>query len=153
MRPARRWSGTAGTLVLALAVVLGLSGCATDQERYCEEVAEQQEPLTEAFAADPREAFFLALPSFRALAAEAPRDIRDEWDTLIGAVEDLEEALDEAGVEPAAYDPEDLPAGLGAEDREAIEAAADRLASAEVAAALAGVEQQARDVCQTPLSL
>ena len=152
-----RWPGATGgpALVTAavLALALALSACASDKERYCEEVTEQQEPLTEAFAAGPREAFFLALPAFRALEEKAPRDIRDEWDTLIGAIEDLEAALADAGVEPAAYDPKDLPEGLTAAERDAVEAAATRLASPEVAAALEGVEQQARDVCQTPLSL
>ncbi len=136
-----------------LTLPLLATGCASDKERYCDEVVEQQEPLTEAFGGDPRVAFFAALPSFRALEEKAPRDIRDEWDTLIGAIEDLDRALDDAGVDPAAYDPEDLPEDVTAPERREIEAAADRLASDEVAAALDGVEQQARDVCQTPLSL
>ena len=47
-----------------------------------------------------------ALDAYRDLQAQAPRDLRDEWSQVIGRLEALESALDEAGVDPAAYDPE-----------------------------------------------
>ena len=60
-----------------------------------------------------------ALPIFRDLADEAPDDIRDEWRTVIGALEGLEDALDDAGVDPATYDRDDPPAGLSQDEQDA----------------------------------
>ncbi len=66
---------------------------------------------------------------------------------------DLEQALDDAGVDPATYDPKNPPQDLGDDDVAAIADAADRVGSPETQRALQGLEQQALDVCQTPLSL
>ena len=72
---------------------------------------------------------------------------------LIEAIDGLVEALDNAGVDPATYDRDKPPAGVTDEERAAIDAAARRLTAPETATALEAVQQQARDVCKTPLSL
>ncbi|GAA4699329.1 hypothetical protein [Nocardioides nanhaiensis] len=142
-----------------LALVLGTSwlvGCGAEEEPfadYCAEVQEQQEPLSEALAGDGATALLAALPSFEALAAASPPDIADEWRTLLDAVGALRTALEEAGVDPASYDRADPPPGLAQADRDRIDAAARGLTRPATIAALAGVQQQARDVCKTPLSL
>ncbi len=56
-------------------------------------------------------------------------------------------------MDPATYDPKDPPADLSDDDVAAIADAADQVGSAETQRALQGLEQQALDVCQTPLSL
>ena len=122
-------------------------------EEYCEEVEERRAQIGAAVAAGPQTGLIRALPSFKALAAKAPDDIRDEWDTVIEAIEDLVDAFDEAGADPASYDLKNPPADVSAADRDAIQAAAVALGSQSTRAALAGVDQQARDVCKTPLSL
>lgn len=150
-RRARRVGVPAVGLTLLLAG--GLAGCGEDPiERYCEEVRAQQEPLTEAAAAGAT-GLLLALPSFEALRAEAPEDLAPAWSVVVSRVSALEEALDAAGIDPAAYDPEQPPAGLGEEEQAAIEAAASGLLTDAVSEALDSVQQQARDVCKTPLSL
>jgi hypothetical protein len=65
----------------------------------------------------------------------------------------LQSALDDAGVDPETFDPKSPPDGISDEDVAAIATAADQLGSAETQQALQGLEQQARDVCHTPLSL
>ena len=146
----------AGVVLLALGAALlgGLTGCGEEDRfaAYCDEVLEQQEPLSEALGGGGPTALIEALPSFQALQAEAPSDISDEWGLLVGRIENLVEALDEAGVDPATYDRDDPPSGLSEEDRTAIDAAAGELATPATAAALEGVQQQARDVCKAPLS-
>ena len=138
----------------ALALTLALAAACSDADSdYCEAVEERQKELTEVLAPGGPTALLEALPIFEDLAAEAPVDIRDEWDTVIDALEGLKDALEDAGVDPKSYDAESPPSGLSTEERDRIAAAARDVADPKTVAALSGVDQQARDVCKTPLSL
>lgn len=147
------------TAAIAAVVTATLTGCQLlgeddPYEDYCAKVAEQQQPLGDVLGDGGGSTGLLrALPAFRDLAAEAPRDIRDEWDTVITRVEALQRALESAGVEAASYDRSDLPDGVSTSDRDRIDAAAEALAAPESRRAFAGVSQHARDVCHTPLYL
>lgn len=145
-------------VVLAVALVVGflwLRGSDDDDPfaSYCSEVESRREQVGAALAAGPEVGLIRALPSFEALAAKAPDDIRADWQLVVSRIGDLDRALSEAGVDAATYDREDPPASVSAADRQAIDTAAVRLGSRETAAALSRVQQQARDVCKTPLSL
>lgn len=120
---------------------------------YCEEVERQQQPLSEAFAQGETTGLLAALPSFEKLQDEAPDDIADEWGTVVRRIAVLRDALDDAGVDPATYDPEKPPAGVTRDQRAAISAAATALASRPTQQAFQAVQQQVRDVCGTPLTL
>jgi hypothetical protein len=135
-------------LVLALCV-----GCGDQREKYCDAVDDHRQELGEVLGDGGPTALLKALPIFRDLADEAPDDLRDEWRTVVHALEDLEQALDDAGVDPATYDREHPPEGLSQADQDAIEAAARELTSEQTVTALNGVDQQAKDVCGTPLVL
>lgn len=143
-------------LAPALACGLALSvgtGCSGDpQADYCEAVEEHQVELSEIAASDDAGSLFDALPVYDDLAEEAPDDIAGQWGEVIGPLRALEEALDEAGVDPSSYDAEAPPADLDQEDREDIEAAARHVGSERTVTAMAAVEQHALDVCGTPLS-
>ena len=142
--------------LITLSLCAALAGCGGEDDpfaAYCDEVKEQQKPLTETLAEPGPTALIEALPSFEALAEEAPEDISDEWSTLTGAIEGLIGALDEAGVEPDTYDRDQPPTDVTEEEQAAIDAAARRLTAPETALALEAVQQQARDVCKTPLYL
>ncbi|WP_435747017.1 hypothetical protein [Nocardioides sp. SYSU DS0663] len=140
--------------VVAALLLVPVAGCSSDpHEEYCEEVRAQQADLSDAVAGGGPTALIRALPILQRLEEEAPRDIRDEWDLVVGRVQELAEALEAAGVDPASYDREDPPAGLAAEERIRIDAAARELAAPATVEAFAGVQQQARDVCQTPLTV
>lgn len=134
---------------------LALTGCSESPEDvradYCEVVEETQVELSDLMAEQSPTTLLEALPVFRSLAGEAPSDIADDWTVLIDAVEGLDVALDEAGVEAAAYDPERPPADLTEEQRGAIERAAAQLLAPQTDEAFQAVDQQARDVCGTPL--
>jgi len=143
-------------VVRALALPLVLSAaaaCGDATSDYCEAVEGHQKELSEILADGGPTALLEALPIFEDLADQAPRDLRDEWDTVIEALQALEDALKDAGVDPATYDREHPPPGLSASERDRIEAAASDLADPRTVAAFDGVDQQARDVCKTPLSL
>lgn len=143
----------AGPLLLAVLA----AGCADSPEDvrsdYCEVVTAQQEELTEIMAEESPATLLRALPIYRQLAAAAPRDIQDEWTVVTDALGGLDRALEEAGVDPVTYDARKPPAGVGREQREAIVRAATEVARPEVAAALEGVQQHAKDVCKKPLHL
>jgi len=136
---------------VVLVAALFAGGCADEKEKYCDAVEDHQQELSEVLGDGTPTALLEALPILRDLADEAPDDIRDEWRTVIDALEGLEDALDDAGVDPATYDRDHPPAGLSPSDQDAIDAAARRLTSAETVAAFNGVDQQAKDVCGTPL--
>ncbi len=120
---------------------------------YCAEVTERRDDIGAALSAGPQAGLLRALPSFEALAAEAPEDIRDDWRLVVDRIADLRDALDDAGIDPLTYDREKPPADVPEERRGAVDTAAVRLGSLETRTALKHVEQQARDVCKTPLSL
>lgn len=136
-----------------IAVVVGLAtGCGEQGDDYCAEVAEHQRALTEIAASDDPGALFRALDHYRQLQAEAPPDISAQWSQVVGRLEALRDALSAAGVDPASYDPEDPPEGVTREQRTAIRGAARDLGSSATREAMEGLEQQALDVCRTPLS-
>lgn len=139
-------------LALALAVPL-LAGCGSDQDDYCGAVEEHQTELTDIVSSNRRDALLQAQTIFEDLRESAPDDVADEWQVIVGAVDGLGDALRDAGADPETYDAADPPAGVTAEQEEAIAEASTRLASSEVAEALRAVDQQVRDVCHTPLTL
>ncbi len=143
-------------LVAVLTGPLLLAGCgepSAEEVRtdYCQAVTEQQRALSDRLADRSPTALLEAQPIFRDLAAEAPSDIADDWDVLLDALDGLDEALADADVDPASYDPAKPPSDLTDEQRASIERAAAELLNPRTEDAVAAVDQQARDVCQTPL--
>jgi hypothetical protein len=144
------------TLAVLVAAPLLLAGCgepSAEEVRtdYCETVAEQQRALSDRLADRSPTVLLDAQPIFRDLAAEAPSDIADDWDVLLDAIDGLDRALADAGVDPATYDAAKPPSDLTDEQRDTIERAAAELLNPRTEEAVAAVDQQARDVCGTPL--
>ena len=139
-------------LLLVLVLPL-LVACGDDQDDYCAAVTDRQKELSELVSSGEPDAMIQALDIFRDLQDQAPSDISDEWQQVVGSVEALQKALDDAGVDAATYDRDTPPAGLSAARKKAIDAAATRLGGGETLRALKDLDQQARDVCHTPLSL
>jgi len=154
--PAHRryaWCRGVQALVLALSVAVLATGCKDQQEKYCDAVKDHQQELGKVLGGGSPDALLKALPIFHDLQDEAPEDLLDEWTTVIDALEGLQQALKDAGVDPATYDRDHPPPGLSQEDKDAIDAAARRLTSDETVTAFSAVDQQAKDVCGTPLQL
>ncbi|PWN02783.1 hypothetical protein DJ010_10210 [Nocardioides silvaticus] len=146
---------------VAAALLAAMSGCGEDDdpyavpdrfEDYCEEVAEQQTAIGQALESGGEATGLIrALPSFEALAEKAPDDIADDWEVVVERIDVLVGALEDAGVDPESYNRRKPPTGLDREQRDAIDAAAVALVSTTTAQAMSSVQQQARDVCKTPL--
>lgn len=148
MRPIR------GLLAAALLAGLApaLASCSGGTGDYCDAVRSHQTEISDAVARGGSTSLLRVLPALRDLQDKAPDDIADEWQQVVGRLTALRDALRDAGVDPAAYDAEDPPADVTKTEQDAITAAATELARPETQAALAAVQQQVRDVCQTPLS-
>lgn len=146
-------------LVLAAVVLVGVvllrdTGRDDPYEDYCAVVVEHRSELGAALTTGKQQTGLLrALPAFEDLAAASPDDIRADWRIVVERVSGLRDALAAADVDPASYDAAKPPEGLDPAQVKAIEVAADRLAATDMATALSRVQQQARDVCKTPLSL
>ena len=139
----------------ALGVVLpALVACGgSDQDEYCAAVEDHQQELSDLVGSGDPDALLRALDAFHDLQDKAPGDITDEWQQVVTSIEALQQALDDAGIDPATYDRDHPPAGLSAEDRARIDAAAQQLGGGTTLRALQDLDQQARDVCKTPLTL
>jgi hypothetical protein len=124
-----------------------LTGCSGEGEDYCEAVAEEQQKLTELADSESGDVLTPTLDSFERLRDVSPDELGDEWETVVVAYQALVDAVEETGVDPAEYDPEEPPADLSAEEVDRLAAVASKLASARVAAAISGIEEHAKEVC------
>jgi len=147
------WHRSLQAVALGIVLVLGMTGCKDQQEKYCDSVKDHQQQLTEVLGDGAPSALLKALPVFRDLADDAPEDIRDDWKVVIDALEGLQDALHDAGVDPATYDRDHPPAGLSQADKDAIDEAAAVVGSEDTQTAFNAVDQEAKDVCGTPLQL
>jgi hypothetical protein len=141
---------------MALLGAATLAGCGEDDpyEAYCDVVSAERTELTDVLGEDDGSSGLLpALPSFERLEDAAPDDIADDWSVVTQRLGSLAGALEDAGVDPATYDPVDPPDGVTPAEREAISLAAGSVATEAMREALGNVQQQARDVCGTELSL
>jgi hypothetical protein len=141
---------------LVLLLLLVAAGCGGEDDRraaYCSSLEKDKVQLSETFGGSDPTALLENLPLLEEVADGAPDDLRDEWQTFLNALRGLDDALDEAGVEPADFADGRPPAGLSAAEQKAIGDAADELAAQEVVSAASGIEQQARDVCRIQLGM
>ncbi|MEX0428648.1 hypothetical protein AB3X52_13550 [Nocardioides sp. DS6] len=145
---ARCAAAVVGVLLVA-PLTASCGGSSTDA--YCDAVKGHQKELTDLFSAPGDGAVLKALPALRDLRDAAPSDIRADWNQLVGALGDLQSALDAADVAPGDYAAGKPPAGLTAAERARITAAANEVSGAQEASA--HVLQEVRDVCHTPLTL
>lgn len=144
-------------VVVVLVGLLGglLTGCGGEPsaEDYCEQLRADREEIAAMVSSDSPGALLGRLDLLEGLGEQAPRDLRDEWDTFLAALRGLQDALDEAGADPEDFDDGQAPQGLSAAQRAAVVEAADRVRADDVVAAAGGIEAQARDVCKVNLGL
>jgi hypothetical protein len=140
----------ATTMTVALLPLV--AGCGHGQS-YCDAVRDHQADLGSIVGGGDRTALLQALPVFIDLQGSAPDDVADDWDLLVTRIQALDDALTRAVVDPTSYDPKHPPAGLSAQDRDAIRRAAAQLAASDTQEALASVQQEVLDVCHTPLEV
>jgi hypothetical protein len=138
-------------VLLGLVLVLLPTGCGgTSEADYCAALKADQT----IFADDGTGLELITnLPRLAELAADAPDDLGDEWQTFTTALEALRDVIRNAGLQPKDFVDGKPPAGTTASARTAIAAAANELATEDVVTAATGIEQQAKDVCKLQLGL
>lgn len=157
--PGRRRTAVLGVLTVLALAVLAVTAWQTfrDDEDpyadYCAMVERERSVIAGALELGPTVGLIRALPSFERLAELAPEDIADDWERVIDGIVSLDAALDAAGVDPATYDREQRAGGVSAEERRSIDAAAAALNAPATNASMKSVQQQALDVCGSPLNL
>jgi hypothetical protein len=141
-------------VAVVLSLLLPLAGCGGNSiDEYCTDLTSHQKEMSEMLDSTSRSALLTHLPMLRDLADKSPKDLTDEWQTFLGAIEGLDKAIKAAGVKPSDFQDDKPPAGLSATDRKAIADAADQILTDEVKQAAAGIEQEARDVCKVNLGV
>ena len=155
LTPTRRYSVRKVRCALAGVLLIGaLAACGgSPEDAYCGVVKDNQQHLSTVLGDGGNAALIEALPIFRSLQAKAPGDISKDWGTVVSRLTGLRDALAKAGVDARKYDAKHPPAGVTTAQQQAIATAATALGSSSTVSALDAVQQQARDVCHTPLSL
>jgi hypothetical protein len=142
-------------LLVAGALLTGTTACSETaddrREAYCAQLKKDSTTLSKGVAEGGPGAFLDVLPTLQGLAAKAPSDLKDEWQTLLNALTGLQDALDATGLEPSDIKDGKLPQDLSREDRKRVRNAASVLTTPEVVAATQGIEQHALDICKQPL--
>ena len=138
-------------VLMAAVLVFSASGCGNSTEDgYCVALKHDQT----IFADDGTGLALISnLPKLEQLAARAPDDLTDEWQTFTTALEALRDAVRAAGLEPSDFTDGKPPAGTSAAARTQIAQAADELSDDDVVTAATGIEQHAKDVCKLQLGL
>ena len=140
--------------VVGLLLTGAVAGCDQSEEErradYCAAVSAAAEELTRTADEGGAGAFLDALPTLEELAQQSPSDLKDEWQTYLGALENLRDVLAEAEVEPDELG-DGVPRRLSKAQRQRVEGAVRLVRSDKTAAAAAGITQQALDVCDTQL--
>ena len=141
-------------VALVLSLLAPLAGCGGDSiDDYCADLRAHRKEMAEMVESTSPDALLGHLPMLHDLAEKSPRDLTDEWQVFLRALDDLDQAIKDAGVKPSDFEDGKPPAGLSAAETKAITDAASRIRTDDVVQASSGIEQQGRDVCKVNLGL
>ena len=144
-------------VVAGLLVTTGLTGCSHGTASYCSTLKHDQKKLESLAtrAAKPGEQGVQALGDtvgvLSELRDEAPDDISDEWNTLVGALQGLVDAVKATGHPLGDFSAGTKPDGVTSGQYDAVQQAATELQGTRVQQAGKSIEQHAQDVCKVDL--
>lgn len=143
----------AAQLLVVPILATGISACSDPIEDYCGSLKGHQKELTNTLGEGGTSSLIAALPIFEDLERNAPDDITKDWKTLNGAISGLDQALKAADVGADEFDGGKPPEGVSDAEAKKIADAATKVSSKKTQEASVRVQQQARDVCHTSLTL
>ena len=143
----------AAQLLVVPILATGLSSCGDPIDDYCESLKGHQKELTKTLGEGGTGGLIAALPVFEDLERNSPEDIEKDWKTLTTAISGLSGALDKAGVNAEDFEDSKPPEGVTDAESKKIAEAATKVSSKKTQEASVRVQQQARDVCHTSLTL
>ena len=144
----------AAAVLTGVLVAVGLTSCTSSTESYCSLLKDDQKKLQKdsADAGKPgSDALGDTVTMLSGLQDKAPDDIAGEWDTLVTALKNLEDAVKATGVGYGAFAAGKKPAGVTDGQMRAVQQAAGELSSTRVQQAASSIEQHAQDVCKVDL--
>ena len=144
----------AASALVVLLLVSGLCACSSSTESYCGALREDKKQLEKLAgeASQPgSDGLGDTVSLLSGLRDEAPDDIAGEWDTLVGALEELDEAIEASGADPGDFGSDQKPPGVSEGQFDAVQKAAAELGSLRVQQASKSIEQHASDVCKVDL--
>ena len=143
----------AAQLLVLPILATGLTACGDPIDDYCQSLKGHQAELTKTLGEGDTGGLVAALPVFEDLERNAPDDIAKDWKTLTTAISGLDRALEDAGVSADDFENGEPPKGVSDAEAKKIADAATKVSSKETQEASVRVQQQARDVCHTSLTL
>jgi hypothetical protein len=144
----------AAAVVATVLLSAGLTACTSSTESYCSQLKDDQKKLKSdsANAAKPgSDALGDTVSLLTGLRDKAPDDISDDWDTLVAALQNLEDAIKATGADYGAFASGKKPPGVTDGQFNAVKEAAGELSSTRVQQAATSIEQHAQDVCKVDL--
>jgi hypothetical protein len=145
---------------LATACAMGLlpflvSCSSSHDDGYCSALkSDRSTILSLSSSATDKDTDYLSrtLTVFTRLQKASPSELRDEWDTLVYAWQNLVDVVRRTGIDPSSYNPKHPPASLSAQDRRDLRDVSAALASPRVLDAVRGITDQAEHACKVNLS-
>lgn len=133
-----------------------LTACGGDTDAYCSQLEAAQEDFETLSSGDTTggdldETF----QTLRDLADSAPDEISEEWAQLDDSIEQVQTALDDAGItfeDLTNAQSGELPEGVELEDLQALAAEFQEIGSEETRQAAETIEEHAREECDVDLS-
>jgi hypothetical protein len=139
------------TLMSGMLTACGGGG---DTGAYCDSLRDAKEDFGSLESGDVGN-FDQAFDKLHELADDAPDDVKGDWETLDGAVSDMEKALEEAGIELADLEKMangEMPEGVDMEKLATLTDDLGAITSGEVEEADNNIEKHAKDECDVDLS-
>ena len=140
-----------------LLTALSVTACTSPTESYCQQLkGDQQHLLTlsqrsAAKGARGTRALGETVSLLDGLRDRAPDPVKADWDTLVGALGDLSDAITASGASPADFGSGRRPAGVTEGQLRAVQQAATQLSTTAVQQSATSIEQHAQDVCKVDL--
>ncbi|VXC54716.1 conserved exported hypothetical protein [Nocardioides sp. AX2bis] len=142
------------TTALSMSFLVG--GCGGGTDAYCEDLRSAEEQFTAFDEGTPdAQQFEDAISTFRSLGEEAPDEVAQEWEVFLGAFDDLEKALEDAGIEfgdLADIQAGELPEGLDEQALQDLGTEIESLGGDEIEQASDAIEEHASSECDVDLS-
>lgn len=147
----KNYLGWTAAMVLAAGT---LSGCGGGTEAYCDSVRDAQGDF-EAFATGDAANFGDAVDKLRDIAGDAPDEVSDDWEVITSALDDMESALEDAGLsfeDLGGLAAGDIPEGVDEADLAALQETLTSIGTEEAAEAGDNIQKHAQDECDVDLS-
>lgn len=142
------------TTALSMSFLVG--GCGGGTDAYCEDLGAAGDQFAAFDSEQPSaEEIEEAISTFRDLGEQAPDEVSGDWDVFLGAFDDLESALEDAGIgfgDLADIQAGELPEGLDEQALQDLTTEIQSLGGEEIDQASQAIEEHASSECDVDLS-